>query len=160
MKLATLCYIEKDGHYLMLHRTKKENDIHEGLWVGLGGKFEPGESPEECVIREVFEESGLRIEKPELKGILTFPNGFSDLNEDDWYVFLFLATEFTGEIKPSNEGELAWVKKDKLADLPMYEGDHYFVKWMNECDGVFSAKYIYDGRALRDYQFALYGGGS
>ena len=97
MKLATLCYVEKDGQYLMLHRNKKANDMHKGLWVGLGGKFEAGESPEECVIREVFEESGLRIQNPTLRGFLTFPGFFG---EEDWYVFMFVAKNFTGEVKP------------------------------------------------------------
>ncbi|MCL2421306.1 MAG: 8-oxo-dGTP diphosphatase [Defluviitaleaceae bacterium] len=152
MKLGTLCYIEKDDQYLMLHRTKKENDIHKNLWVGLGGKFEPGESPEECAIREVYEESGLTIKNPKLRGILTFP-GFGD---EDWYVFLFLITEFTGDIKPCDEGELRWIDKDKIKDLPMHKGDYYFVKWMEEHDGIFSAKYIYDGEILKDYQITVY----
>ena len=154
MKLGTLCYIEKDNQYLMLHRTKKENDMHKGLWVGLGGKFEPGESPEDCVIREVYEESGLTIKKPKLRGILTFP-GFS-FNEEDWYVFLFVVTDFAGEIKPCDEGELRWIDKDKMDDLPMHEGDYYFVRWIQEHDGVFSAKYNYDGYRLTDYEITVY----
>jgi len=142
MKLGTLCYIEKDDQYLMLHRTKKENDMHEGLWVGLGGKFEAGESPEECVIREVYEESGLTISTPQLRGIMTFPK-FAKQKED-WYVFLFTATAFSGTIKPCNEGELVWVDKSKLSGLPMHEGDYHFLKCMQEYEGVFSAKYIYE----------------
>ena len=154
MLLGTLCYIEKENQYLMLHRTKKENDIHEGLWVGLGGKFEAGESPEDCVIREVFEESGLRIQHPRLRGIMTFP---SFQNEEDWYVFLFTATDFTGEINACSEGDLAWVKKDQLDSLPMHEGDRYFLRWLDEYTGIFSAKYMYEHRTLKDYILTVYG---
>ena len=153
MKLGTLCYIEKDNHYLMLHRTKKENDMHKGLYVGLGGKFEAGESPEDCVAREVFEESGLQIKNPKLRGILTFPN---DFNQEDWYVFLFVVTEFAGEAQLCKEGELVWVKKDKLDELPMHEGDRYFLKWIEKYSGIFSAKYIYENSILKDYQIIVY----
>ena len=141
MKIGTICYVEKDNHYLMLHRNKKPNDMHKNLWVGLGGKIEPGESPEECVIREVYEESGLRIINPQLRGILTFP---ADGIEDDWYVFLFTATNFTGQIKLCDEGELAWVETSKVKDLPMHEGDKYFIRYMQEHDGVFTIKFNYD----------------
>ncbi|MCL1862438.1 MAG: 8-oxo-dGTP diphosphatase [Defluviitaleaceae bacterium] len=153
MLLATLCYIEKQDKYLMLHRTKKENDIHEGLYVGLGGKFEAGESPEDCVIREVFEESGLRIKNPKLRGFMTFPN-FG--NGDDWYVFLFTATEFNGHIKHCNEGDLVWIKKNELSNLPMHEGDRYFLDWIEKNNGVFSAKFIYENGALKNYNFIQY----
>jgi len=153
MKLGTLCYVEKDNQYLMLHRTKKENDMHKGLWVGLGGKFEAGESPEDCVIREVLEESGLRIKNPKLRGILTFPD-FSQ--EEDWYVFLFVAADFAGEITPCKEGDLAWVNKGQLDRLPMHEGDYYFLKWIDEYDGVFSAKYNYENGILKDFQVVSY----
>ena len=154
MKLGTLCYVEKDNKYLMLHRTKKENDMHEGLWVGLGGKFEPGETPEECVIREVFEESGLQIINPKLRGILTFPK-FSKQKED-WYVFLFVATEFTGGLKQCNEGELSWVDKGQLDKLPMHAGDHYFFEWIEQYKGVFSAKHVYEDDVLKDYSVTVY----
>jgi len=153
MLLGTLCYVEKDNAYLMLHRIKKANDIHKGLWVGLGGKFEPGESPEDCVIREVYEESGLSITNPQLRGILTFP-GFA--NEEDWYVFLFTATEFTGELKECKEGNLAWIHKSKLNELPMHAGDMYFLKWIDQHDGIFSAKHIYKDSVLKDYQVVFY----
>ena len=103
MKLATLCYLRRNGRTLMLHRVKKQDDIHEGKWNGLGGKFEPGESPEECVVREVREEAGLKIKNPRLKGVLTFP-GFA--KGEDWYVFVFTAPEFTGRMRDCAEGEL------------------------------------------------------
>jgi 8-oxo-dGTP diphosphatase len=152
MKLHTLCYVEQDGKYLMLHRNKRPGDVHEGKWVGLGGKFEPGESPEECVVREVFEESGLRITAPRLRGILTFP----EFSQSDWYVFLFTATEFTGELTAGPEGELAWVDKSALAGLPMYEGDHYFLRWLDEYQGVFSAKFLYEAGKYVGHKLVVY----
>jgi len=153
MKLATLCYVEKENQYLMLHRTKKENDMHKDLWVGLGGKFEEGESPEDCVVREVFEECGLQLHNPILRGILTFPK---NINQEDWYVFLFVATEFIGEVLPCKEGELVWVDKDQLDKLPMHDGDRYFVKWLDEYKRIFSAKFIYENSTLKDYHISIY----
>ena len=151
MKLGTLCYIEKNNHYLMLHRTKKENDIHKDLWVGLGGKFEAGESPEDCVIREVYEESGLKVSSLMLRGILTFPR--DAFNQEDWYVFLFTTGDYTGQLKHrSDEGELVWIDKEKLNDLPMHEGDRYFLKWIQENKGMFSAKFVYENNLLKDIQ--------
>ena len=153
MKLATLCYIEKDNSYLMLHRVKIKNDMHKNLWVGLGGKFEAGESPEDCVIREVYEESGLEIRNPKLRGIMTFPK---DFNNDDWYVFLYTANEFSGQIKSCSEGELVWVDKSKLNDLPMHEADRHFLKWIQENKGIFSVKFSYDNGFLNDYRVLFY----
>ena len=153
MKLGTLCYIKKDDSYLLLHRVKKENDMHQGLWVGLGGKFEARESPEECVIREVYEESGLQIENPQLKGIVTFAEQFVE----DWYVFIFVAEKFSGELlEDSPEGHLRWVKEDELADLPMHEGDRHFFKWINQYKGVFTAKLTYEKNKLHDVQINEY----
>jgi len=156
VKLGTLCYIEQDNQYLMLHRIKKENDIHKDLWVGLGGKFETGESPEDCVIREVYEESGLHITAPVLRGILTFPSDTFN-QDDDWYVFLFTASNYSGTLKESDEGELAWIDKQRLDDLPMHEGDRYFLRWIQEHTGIFSAKYIYENDVLKDFQTVVYG---
>ena len=155
MKLGTLCYIEKDNKYLMLHRTKKENDMHEGLYVGLGGKLEAGESPEECVIREVLEESGLQIRAPWLRGVMTFPK--FDKQQEDWYVFLFTATDFDGDVKTCNEGELVWVDKDKLDKLPMHSGDYLFFEWIEKYKGVFSAKFVYDNGVLINHEIVEYG---
>jgi len=136
----------------MLHRNKKENDMHEGKWVGLGGKMEQGESPEECVIREVKEESGLDIINPELKIILTFP-GFG---EDDWYGFLFTADDFTGElVEDCPEGTLEWVDDAELLDLDMHEGDKIFLKLLDE-KKVFSAKFVYKKNKLQDYTIREY----
>lgn len=139
MKLATLCYIFKDSKVLMINRNKRKDDMHFGKWNGLGGKFNPGETPEECVVREVYEESGLKIKNPELKGFLTFP-AFDD--EEDWYVFVFIAKYFEGKISPSEEGSLKWVEWEKVTKLPLWEGDKYFLDWLHQ-DKFFSAKFIY-----------------
>ena len=127
----------------MLHRVKKENDYHEGKYNGLGGKLDPGESPEDCAIRETREESGLDLVDPVLKGFITFPN-FDGV--DDWYVFLFVGTHFSGEMIESPEGNLEWIDDDKLNDIPLWEGDYIFLPWL-EGDRFFSAKFNYeDGR--------------
>ena len=154
MKLATLCYVEKDNQYLMLHRNKKSKDMHKDLWVGLGGKIEAGESPEECVIREVYEESGITITNLKLKGILTFPS--DGLNGEDWYVFLFAADYLLGDLKQSDEGDLAWVDKNKLDELPMHKADPCFIKLLQEDRGIFSAKYVYVSGVLKDSQVNFY----
>lgn len=152
MKLATLCYVRAEGKTLMLLRNKKENDIHEGKWNGLGGKMNAGETPEECVTREVFEESGLDIREPRLRGIITFP-AFD--GEDDWYVFLFTAGKFEGELIDSPEGELAWIDNDKLEDLNLWEGDKVFLQWLDD-ERVFSAKFVYDNYQFKGYEVTFY----
>ncbi len=153
MKLATLCYIKTESHTLMLHRIKKEKDMHKNKWNGLGGKFEAGETPEECVIREVKEESGLEINKPQLKGFLTFP-AFDGL--DDWYVFVFTASKFKGSlIDDPEEGHLEWIENGKLMALNLWEGDKFFFKWMDE-NRLFSAKFIYDKGKLVRHDVVFY----
>ncbi len=153
MKLATLCYIKKDKKTLMLHRTKKKNDMHKGKWVGLGGKFEAGESPEECVIREVYEESGLILKNPCLKGILTFPKAKGE--KYDWRVFVFSANEFEGELIESPEGDLEWIDDIELLSLNLWEGDRISIKWLNRKE-FFSAKFIYENDVLVDYNVIFY----
>ena len=148
MKLATLCYIKNNGKTLMLYRDKKPNDIHEGKWNGLGGKFDPGESPEDCVRREVLEESGLQIRNPELRGFLTFPEFSSG---EDWYVFVFLAHEFEGDLLDSSEGRLAWIDDRELFSLNLWEGDQFFLKWMHE-GKFFSGKFVYRNGKLLDHE--------
>ncbi|MBI4395305.1 MAG: 8-oxo-dGTP diphosphatase [Candidatus Omnitrophica bacterium] len=147
MKLATLCYIKKNGQTLMIYRNKRKRDIHDGKWNGLGGKLHLGETPEECAIREVKEESGLAIKNPSLRGILTFP-AFKD--EEDWYVYVFVAHEFSGElVAESEEGDLKWIEDEKLLDLPLWEGDPIFLKWIDE-GRFFSGKFVYEnGRFVR-----------
>lgn len=152
MKLATLCYIQKDNKTLLIHRVKKENDMHMGKWNGLGGKIMPGETPEECVIREVEEESGLRIKNPNLKGFITFPafDGF-----EDWYVFVYTATEFFGKLKKSYEGILRWINNSELLTLPLWDGDKIFLKWL-DYDRLFSAKFIYENGRLVEHNVIFY----
>ena len=149
---ATLCYVRNGDKTLMLHRVKKENDIHEGKWNGLGGKMEPGETPEECVIREVREESGLHIQDPALRGVLMFPE-FDGNN--DWLAFVFTAHTFTGEPINSTEGILQWIDNADLLDLNLWEGDKIFLKWL-ERDAFFSGKFTYKNKRLIDHQVVFH----
>ena len=152
MILATLCYLKKNGRTLMLHRVKKDRDIHQDKWNGLGGKFEPGESPEECVLREVKEESGLTIRHPLLRGVMTFP--LFD-GEQDWVVFLYTATDYQGEIKECDEGSLEWIDNDKLCSLNLWEGDKLFFQWLEQ-DKFFSAKFVYQNKKLMEHEVVFY----
>jgi 8-oxo-dGTP diphosphatase len=152
MKLATLCYIRDQGKTLMIHRIKKANDMHQGKWNGLGGKMESGETPEECARREIFEESGLRVDQLELKGILTFP-GFA--NDEDWYAFVFVGKRYSGELIDSSEGDLAWIENERLAELPLWQGDLIFLPWLDQ-PGFFSGKFIYRDGSLVDHQVVFY----
>ena len=152
MKLATLCYVRKNGKTLMIHRVKKENDYHQGKWNGIGGKFDQGETPEECVIREVEEETGLKIKSPRLHGLLTFPM-FDGI--DDWYVFVYTVDEFEGKLIDSSEGNLAWIPNDELTNLNLWDGDKYFLPWLFE-NKFFSAKFIYEDGKMKDYNVTFY----
>jgi 8-oxo-dGTP diphosphatase len=151
MILATLCYVKHDGCTLMVHRNKKANDIHEGKWNGLGGKFEAGETPEECVIREVYEESGLSIRNPKLCGLLMFPK----FKGNDWCVFVFTATEFGGDLIDSPEGKLEWIPDEKILDLNLWESDHVFMPWIKE-EKFFSAKFDYEGDKMIRYDVTFH----
>lgn len=145
MKATTLCYLEKDGQYLMLHRTKKANDINHDKWIGVGGKFEPGETSEQCMLREVWEETGFTVTKWKYRGIVTF-------YLDDSYgesMHLFSCLEWTGEQKVCDEGDLAWIDKQKLTELPMWEGDKIFLRLVNNPDeAFFNLKLVYHGEKL------------
>ena len=152
MKLATLCYVHNNDKTLMIHRVKKENDYHEGKWNGLGGKFDQGETPEECVIREVKEETGLTIKSPHLHGFLTFP--MFD-GKDDWYVFVYTAEEFVGKLIDSREGNLAWIPNEKLTELNLWDGDQVFLPWLFQ-DKFFSAKFNYENGKMKDYSVTFY----
>ena len=152
MQLATLCYLRKNNKTLMLHRVKKENDMHEGKWNGLGGKFLPGETPEECALREVKEESGYEIGRLKLHGFIVFPL-FDGVQ--DWNVFIFSGEDLSGEEIISDEGNLKWIEDDKLSDLRLWDGDKIFLKWLDE-DRFFSAKFIYREGELQDYEVIFY----
>lgn len=141
---TTLCYIEKNGKYLMLHRIKKTNDVNHDKWIGIGGKFEDKESPEECVLREAYEETGLTLEKPHYRGIVTF---VSDRYETEW-MHLFTADKFSGTVKDCDEGVLEWIEKDKLHSLPSWEGDKIFLRLLEENSPFFSLKLSYEGDRL------------
>lgn len=153
MKLATLCYVRENGRTLMIHRTKKRNDMHQGKWNGLGGKLEAGESPEECARREIQEESGLNVDRLILKGVLTFPE-FS--KGEDWYAFIFEACGVSGEMIDSPEGVLEWVPDEQVLELNLWEGDRIFIPWLSQ-EKFFSGKFIYRDGELRDYQVSFYG---
>lgn len=141
---TTLCYIEKDGKYLMLHRVKKVNDLNQDKWIGIGGKFEDKESPEECMIRETLEETGLNLINPEYRGILTFVS-------DKWpteYIHLFYADKFSGELIECDEGNLEWVPIKDIYSLPLWEGDKIFLKLIEDKLPFFSLKLQYEGETL------------
>ena len=141
---CVLCYLEKDGKYLMLNRNKKKNDVNSGKWIGVGGKFENGESPEECLIREVYEETGYTLNSYRFRGIVTF---VSDIYDTE-YMFLYTSTDFAGIEKICDEGELHWVDKNDVLDLPLWEGDKVFLRYLYEDRDVFSLKLSYHGDEL------------
>ena len=146
MVLTTLCYIENEDSYLMLHRVKKKNDVNKDKWIGVGGKFEPDESPEECLLREVWEETGLRLTSYRLRGVLTF---LSEGWESE-YIFLYTADGYTGEIGECREGTLKWVKKQDVEKLNLWEGDKIFFRLLNENAPFFSMKLCYCGDGLKE----------
>lgn len=141
---TTLCYIENDDSYLMMHRVKKEKDINKDKWVGVGGHFEDGESPEECLLREVWEETGLKLTSYRLRGIVTFS---TDVYPTE-YMFLYTADGYEGEITECDEGNLEWVKKAEVYNLPIWEGDEVFFHLLEEDAPVFSLKLRYVGDRL------------
>ena len=144
MILSSLCYIEKDGQVLLLHRTRKQNDPNHDKWIGIGGRFEDGESPEDCVLRETREETGLTLTSLRFRGIVTFVS-------DEWeteYMHLFTADAFEGEMAECAEGELEWVPKEKMKDLPQWEGDKVFLRLLAEDAPFFSLKLVYRGDRL------------
>ena len=144
MRNTTLVHLEKDGKYLMLHRVKKEQDENRDKWVGIGGKFEPGESPEDCAIREVFEETGLTMHTWAYRGIVTFVS-------DEWgteYMHLFHSEDFSGTLKDCDEGVLEWVDKKALLRLPIWEGDKIFLRLLDTDHSFFSLKLRYQGETL------------
>ena len=144
MKMTTLCYLEKGEEYLMLHRVKRENDCNKDKWIGIGGKFEPGECPYECVRREAMEETGLELINPRYRGIVTFVS-------DEWgteYMHLFTCAEFKGEQHPCDEGVLEWIPKKALYGLDIWEGDKIFLELLEREHPFFSLKLEYVGDKL------------
>ena len=144
LKMTTLCYLERGEEYLMLHRTRKDGDENRGKWIGVGGKFEPGESPEDCLLREVWEETGLTLTSWQYRGLVTFVS-------DVWpceYMHLFTADGWTGEERPCDEGELRWIGKQVLYDLIMWKGDRIFLKLLADNAPFFSLKLVYRGEEL------------
>ena len=152
MKLATLCYLKNNDQTLMLYRNKKPGDIHKGKWNGLGGKVEAGETPEQCAIREIQEESGLTVIDLKFNGVITFPM-FDGV--DDWYVFIFTINESHGFLIDSPEGELAWIPDEKLLELNLWDGDRIFLPWLKQ-DKFFSAKFVYVAKKLIDWSVNFY----
>lgn len=146
MLMTTLCYIEQNDCYLMLHRTTKKNDINRDKWIGVGGKFEDRESPEECLLREVREETGLTLTSWQFRGFLTF------LAEDyeEEFICLYTADGFTGTLTDCNEGELEWVPKSRIGSLNLWEGDRIFLKKLMRQDPFFSMKLSYRGDTLTE----------
>lgn len=155
--LTTLCYIEKDEQYLMMHRVSKQNDLNQGKWIGVGGHFIEGESPEECLLREVKEETGLTLTAYKLRGIITFVS-------DEWgceYMHLYTADAFEGtlgakEMEACSEGILKWVPKEEIFDLNLWEGDKIFLKLLLENQGMFSLKLEYEGDTLVNSVVKIY----
>ena len=147
MKNTTLCYIERNNEYLMLHRSSKKNDGSSGKWMGIGGHFEEGESPYDCVIREVMEETGLSLLSPQYRAVVTFD---SDEYESE-QMHLFTCREFSGHVGECDEGELCWIDKQKVRELNMWNGDLVFLDLLDKRDSFFSLKLTYKGDALQEY---------
>lgn len=146
---TTLCYLEQDGCYLLLHRIKKENDVNKDKWIGIGGKFLPGERPEECARREMLEESGLVAKEMEYRGMVDFHcTGWPDER-----MHLFWTDSLEGELKECDEGVLEWVKKERMKELPQWEGDKIFLKLIEERAPFFHLELFYEGDRLVKYQF-------
>ena len=144
MKLTTLVYLERGDAYLMLHRTKKENDLNRDKWIGVGGKLEAGESPEDCMRREVREETGLTVTSHRLAGVVTFVSNEAPTE----YMFLYTVDGWQGEETDCDEGELAWIGKDALLGLTLWEGDRIFLGLLREQHPFFSLKLVYEGERL------------
>ncbi len=152
MILSTVCYIEKDGKYLMLHRTKKKNDINKDKWIGIGGKIEDKESPEECIVREVKEETGLTLHSYQLKCLVTYVSNTWETE----YMYVFTSNDFTGDLIECNEGDLQWVEKENIIKLNLWEGDKIFLEKMQQNSPFFTLKLEYDGEKLASYHIEEY----
>ncbi len=152
VSLTTLCYIEKDEKYLMLHRVSKKNDLNRDKWIGVGGHFEFGESPEDCIAREIKEETGLDAKKLKFRAVVTFVSD-DDITE---YMHLFTCKDFSGEIKECDEGKLEWVEKEKIESLNLWEGDKVFLRELSTNEDFFSLKLNYKNGKLVDFTLNRY----
>lgn len=152
MILTTVCYIEMNGKYLMLHRTKKEKDLNKGKWIGIGGKFEKGESPEECIIREVEEETGLLLKSYKLRAVVTYT--FTEF--EDEYMYIFTSNDFEGNLTECDEGDLKWIEKEKVMELNLWEADKIFLEKLKKDNNFFTMKCEYDGDKLVNYSLNEY----
>lgn len=153
MKLTTLCYIRKEDEFLMLYRNKKKEDPNAGKWLGVGGKFEEGETPDECMLREVYEETGLTLTAYHFHGVVSF---ISDVWENE-YMFLYTGTEFTGELKECEEGSLSWIPKSRIPELKVWEGDRIFLKQLLEEKDRIDLKLQYQGEKLVSWKDTISG---
>ena len=146
MIASTLCYLERGDAYLMLHRVKKKNDVNHDKWIGVGGKFEEGESPEDCILRETLEETGLTLTSYRYRGLVTFVSDTAPAEQ----MHLFTATAWQGTPHPCAEGDLEWIRKEDLRNLPMWEGDRIFLRLLEEDAPFFSLKLRYEGDRLTE----------
>lgn len=147
MKNTTLCYLTRGGEVLMLHRVKKENDINRDKWIGIGGKFEEGETPDECLCREVLEETGLTLHTWQCRGVVTF---LTDDPSQGEFMYLFTSEDFSGALKECDEGDLQWVKREFLNSLPKWEGDQIFLDLLWQDAPFFLLKLRYSGDTLTE----------
>ena len=149
---TTLCYIEQDGKYLMLHRNKKKDDINKNKYIGIGGHLEHGETPEECIVRETLEETGLKLENPVLRGMITFV-----MDEVTEHSFLYTCDAFSGSIHVCTEGELEWIEKDKVLEVPLWEGDKIFLPLLGTEERFFNLKLVYEKDVLKESKLTFNG---
>lgn len=152
MILTTMCYLKRQHQTLLLHRIKKQNDINGGKWIGVGGKFEAGESAEECMKREVYEETGLTVHSLKLHGFVSFPGLYYG---EDEMMFVYTCDDFSGDMHECDEGILQWVDNDQIPSLPMWEGDYHFFEWLKD-DRIHSAKIVYENDHVVEYQENVY----
>lgn len=147
-----MCYLQRPSQTLLLHRIKKEKDINEGKWIGVGGKFEIGESAQECMRREIYEETGLIAHSLKLHGFVVFPELYYGQDEG---MFVYTCDDFSGELHECDEGVLKWIDNDHIASLPMWEGDYHFFEWLKD-EYMHSAKIVYENDHVIDYQEEIY----
>ena len=152
MILTTMCYLKKNHQTLLLHRVKKENDLNHGKWIGVGGKFEAGETPEECIRREIYEETGLTAGKLQLRGFVSFPELYYG---EDEMMFVYTCEDFSGTIHECNEGVLKWIDDEDIPSLKMWEGDYHFFEWLQD-QKIHSAKIVYKNDHVIEYQETSY----